>query len=205
MLFLGAWGKDDLWKKPEGKNLVTLSFQQNAVKYNFFQLCVQLNETLSVLQCLKNVGKTPQKYDHQRHRILNLLKSFRKKMGCISTVLLNPLWVGISYLGLCSAISRTLWPNITTGMASSVPLSPYQFFSSQSLVTLFTVFYPEMEFLDISVTKDSIALCYSQSLPLANFKKAILYSGFKNSYKKSAKQENWLYLWVAFCRTGKWG
>jgi hypothetical protein len=75
-------------------------------------------------------------------------------------------------------------------MASSVPLSPYQFFSSQSLVTLFTVFYPEMEFLDISVTKDSIALCYSQSLPLANFKKAILYSGFKNSYKKSAKQEN---------------
>ncbi len=111
--------------------------------------------------------------------------------------LLHPLWVGISNSRLCSAISRTLWPNITTGMASSVPLSPYQFFSSQSLVTLFTVLYPEMEFLDIGVTKDSISLCYSQSLPLADFKKSLLFSGFKNPCKK-IREKRELSLWLAF-------
>ncbi len=53
-----------------------------------------------------------------------------------------------------------------------------------------------MEFLDINPTKGSslllYTLCYSQSLLLADFKetkKTILFSGFKNPYKKSAKQE----------------
>ncbi len=37
---------------------------------------------------------------------------------------------------------------------------------------------------------ESFAPCYSQSLLLAGFKENLLFSGFKNSYKKSAKQEN---------------
>jgi hypothetical protein len=44
----------------------------------------------------------------------------------------------------------------------------------------------KVEFLDINLTKDSFATCYSQSLLLADFKEnhTVLFSGFKNPYKK---------------------
>jgi hypothetical protein len=50
---------------------------------------------------------------------------------------------------------------------------------------------PEMEFLDINFDKrlESFDPCWSQSLLLADFKKTILYFGFKNIYKKSTKLE----------------
>jgi hypothetical protein len=51
-----------------------------------------------------------------------------------------------------------------------------------------------MEFLDISLTKDSFAPCYSQSFPLADLKKTILYSGFNNPYEKIRK-ENSLFIY----------
>jgi hypothetical protein len=38
--------------------------------------------------------------------------------------------------------------------------------------------------------RESFAPCYSKSLPLEDLKKTILYSEFKITYKKSAKQEN---------------
>jgi hypothetical protein len=51
-------------------------------------------------------------------------------------------------------------------------------------------FQPEMEFFDISLTKDeSFVLCYSQSLILAVFKEPILFSGFKNPYKKNPQNK----------------
>ncbi len=51
---------------------------------------------------------------------------------------------------------------------------------------------PEMEFLDINLTKVSSLLIHAiHSLSTSGFLKRIrLYSGFKNTYKKSAKQEN---------------
>jgi hypothetical protein len=51
-----------------------------------------------------------------------------------------------------------------------------------------------MEFLDIKFSKrlESFAPCYSQYLSTGGFeRKAILFSGFKNPYKKSVKKENW--------------
>ncbi len=42
--------------------------------------------------------------------------------------------------------------------------------------------FPEMEFLYIKGL-ESFAPCYSQSLLEADFKKSILFSGLKNSYK----------------------
>jgi hypothetical protein len=50
---------------------------------------------------------------------------------------------------------------------------------------------PEMEFLGISLTRDSSLLLHAIHSPfyLRIKKKTILYSGFKNTYKKSAKQE----------------
>ncbi len=49
-----------------------------------------------------------------------------------------------------------------------------------------------MEFLDINVTKDSRLLLYAIHSPfyLRILQETIFYSGFKNPYKKSAKQEN---------------
>jgi hypothetical protein len=51
---------------------------------------------------------------------------------------------------------------------------------------------PEMEFLDINLTKvSSLLILAIHSLSTGGFLKRIrLYSGFKNTYKKSAKQEN---------------
>jgi hypothetical protein len=48
-----------------------------------------------------------------------------------------------------------------------------------------------MEFLDISLTKGSSLLLYDihSILYWRILKKTILFSGFKNPYKKSAKQE----------------
>ncbi len=53
-------------------------------------------------------------------------------------------------------------------------------------------FSPEMEFLDISYTKDSSLLLQASHIPYywRILKKTILFSGFKNPYKKSSKQEN---------------
>jgi hypothetical protein len=46
---------------------------------------------------------------------------------------------------------------------------------------------PEMEFLNMNLTKESSLFnpCCSQSLPLADFKEThtVLFSGFKNPYK----------------------
>jgi hypothetical protein len=49
-----------------------------------------------------------------------------------------------------------------------------------------------MEFLGINMTKDSILLLYANHSPFywRILKKIIVYSGFKNTYKKSAKQEH---------------
>jgi hypothetical protein len=49
-----------------------------------------------------------------------------------------------------------------------------------------------MEFLDINITKDSSSLFRAIHSPFywRISKKTILFSGFKNPYKKSAKQEN---------------
>ncbi len=51
---------------------------------------------------------------------------------------------------------------------------------------------PEMEFLDIISRKDSSLLLDAIHRPFywRILKKIILFSGFKNPYKKSAKQEN---------------
>ncbi len=51
---------------------------------------------------------------------------------------------------------------------------------------------PKMEFLDINFTKDSSILLHAIHSPFywRNLKKTILFSGFKNPNKKSAKQEN---------------
>ncbi len=42
----------------------------------------------------------------------------------------------------------------------------------------------------IQQSLQSFAPCYSQSLLLADLKKTVLFSGFKNPYKKSAKLES---------------
>ena len=51
---------------------------------------------------------------------------------------------------------------------------------------------PEMEFLDISLIKGSSLLLHAihSILYWRILRKTIVFSGFKNSYKKSAKQEN---------------
>jgi hypothetical protein len=51
----------------------------------------------------------------------------------------------------------------------------------------------EKEFLDINFDKrlESHASCYSQPSTGGFLKKSRLYSGFKTTYEKSAKQENW--------------
>ncbi len=51
---------------------------------------------------------------------------------------------------------------------------------------------PETEFLDIILTKDSGLLLYAVHSPFywRILEKTKLFSGFKNPYKKSAKQEN---------------
>ncbi len=50
-----------------------------------------------------------------------------------------------------------------------------------------------MEFLDIILTKDSSLLLHAIHSPFywRILKKTKLYSGFKNTNKKSAKEENW--------------
>ncbi len=65
--------------------------------------------------------------------------------------------------------------------------------------------YPEheMEFLDISLTKDSSLLLYAIHIPAYwwIFKKTILLSGFKNTYKKNPRNKKTLvFSWKAFCR-----
>jgi hypothetical protein len=48
-----------------------------------------------------------------------------------------------------------------------------------------------MEFLDINLTKDSSLLSHATHSPFyGRLKITILFSGFKNFYKKSTKQEN---------------
>jgi hypothetical protein len=56
--------------------------------------------------------------------------------------------------------------------------------------------YPEMEFLDFNLTKDSSPLLHAIHNPFywRILKKAIIYSGFKYTYKKSD-----------IYRTEKWG
>ncbi len=56
----------------------------------------------------------------------------------------------------------------------------------------FRLTLPKMEFLDINLAKDwSLSLHAIHSLFTGGFlKKTRLYSGFKNTYKKSLKQEN---------------
>ncbi len=51
---------------------------------------------------------------------------------------------------------------------------------------------PKMEFLDINFTKDSSIFLHAIHSPFywRTLKKTILFSGFKNNYKKAAKQEN---------------
>ncbi len=58
-----------------------------------------------------------------------------------------------------------------------------------------TFSYPEIEFWDIKVTKDSVLLLYD--IPIftvpsisGSYRKTIFYSGLKIHSKKSAKQEN---------------
>ncbi len=52
--------------------------------------------------------------------------------------------------------------------------------------------YTEMEFLVINLTKDSNLLLHAILSPFSwrILQKTLLYSGFKNPYEKSAKQEN---------------
>ncbi len=68
--------------------------------------------------------------------------------------------------------------------------------------------YPEMEFLDINLTKDSSLLLHAINSPFywRILKKTILFSGLKNACKKSAKQENSsLFINSSFSRTEKLG
>ncbi len=64
---------------------------------------------------------------------------------------------------------------------------------------------PEMEFLDISSTKDSSLLLHAIHSPLywRILKKTILFSGFKNYTKKSAKQENSSLFMNSILQSGK--
>jgi hypothetical protein len=52
--------------------------------------------------------------------------------------------------------------------------------------------FPEMEFLDTNFAKDSSLLLHASHSPFywRILKKTILFSGYKNPCKKSAKQEN---------------
>ncbi len=65
--------------------------------------------------------------------------------------------------------------------------------------------YPEMEFLDINLTKGSSLLLHPIHRPFywRILKKTILYSGFKNTYKKSAKQENSSLFMNSILKNGK--
>ncbi len=62
---------------------------------------------------------------------------------------------------------------------------------------------PEIEFLDINLTKNSIYLLHAvhSNFCWRIFKKTILFSGFKNPQNKKTR----VYSWIAFCRTEKWG
>jgi hypothetical protein len=64
--------------------------------------------------------------------------------------------------------------------------------NAYSTVAAWRQYNPELEFLDISLTKDSSLLLHAiYSLSTGGFLKRMrLYSGFKNTDKKSAKQEN---------------
>ncbi len=64
-----------------------------------------------------------------------------------------------------------------------------------------------MEFLDIKFNKDSSHLLHAihSSFYWRIWKKTILFSGFKNPYKKIFKTLRILNLLIAFCRTEKWG
>ncbi len=66
-----------------------------------------------------------------------------------------------------------------------------------------------MEFLDINLTADSSLLFHAICSPFywRILKKPKHFSGFKNPYKKFAKQESStvVYSFIAFCRTEKWG
>ncbi len=61
-----------------------------------------------------------------------------------------------------------------------------------------------MEFLDINLTKDSRFLLHAQTLLLVDLKKTILYSGFKNPYKKNPPNMiTRVSSWIAFCSSEK--
>jgi hypothetical protein len=64
-----------------------------------------------------------------------------------------------------------------------------------------------MEFLDISLTKDSSLLLHAIQSPFYRgiLKKTLLYSGFKNTYKKSANKETPAFSWISFSGKEKWG
>ncbi len=58
----------------------------------------------------------------------------------------------------------------------------------------------------VNKSLESFARCYSQFLLLAEFKKIILFSDFKNPYKKNLRnKKSRVNSWIAFCRTEKWG
>ncbi len=57
----------------------------------------------------------------------------------------------------------------------------------------------EIEFLGINLTYVILSLLHSRIL-----KKTLLFSSFKNPYKKLRKKKTQVYSWTAFCRTEKW-
>ncbi len=61
----------------------------------------------------------------------------------------------------------------------------------------------DMEFLDIKLTKDSsrLLLAIHSLFYWRILKKTILYSGFKNPWKKNT----WVFSWIAFGRMEKLG
>jgi hypothetical protein len=68
-------------------------------------------------------------------------------------------------------------------------------------------FDPEMEFLDIILTKELSLLLHAIHSPFYPriLKKTRLYSGFKNLHKNRRNKKTHVYLWISFCRMEKSG
>ncbi len=68
---------------------------------------------------------------------------------------------------------------------------------------------PEVEFLDINLrAKGSSLLLHTIHSPFywRMLKLTILFSGLKNPYKENPRNnKTWVYSWIEFCRTEKWG
>jgi hypothetical protein len=73
---------------------------------------------------------------------------------------------------------------------SDMTFSGHSFHAEKQFLKVYPC--PEVEFLDISFTKNSTLLLndVQSRFYWRIFKKTILFSGFKNPNKKSAKQEN---------------